>query len=132
MNADEFKKLLIEQEERLAKRLGKQLDEKLDKRFQEQETRLDKRFDEKLDERLEKNNAVLFGQLSKHFDERTDALEARLGARIERLEVILDRDTKRTETDEQERLAMGSKLHRHEGWIGQLAEATGTKLVPEQ
>ena len=87
---------------------------------------------EVVDERLEQNNAVLFGQLSKHFDERTDALESRLGARIEHLESILDRDAKRTETDEQERAMMGSQIGRLEDWVGQLAKKTKTKLVPEQ
>ena len=127
MKRDEIKALLAEHEERLEKRLGRQLDAKLDDRFAE--------YDKKLDARFEQNNAVLFGQLSKHFDERLEErLDERIGpleAKVDRILNILDADTKRAETDDHERAAISSKVDRHEGWIGQLAKKTGTKLVPE-
>jgi len=44
----------------------------------------------------------------------------------------MDGLAKRLETDDQERAAITNQLDRHEGWIGQLAENTHTKLVPEQ
>jgi hypothetical protein len=132
MNVDDFKKLLAEQEERLANRLEERLSKQLDEQEERLAKRLGKQLDEKLDERLEKNNAVLFGQLAAYVDHKLDGLRSEMNGRFDRMEMTLDRDAKAIEKDDQERLAMDHKLDRHEGWIGQLAESTGTKLVPER
>lgn len=38
---------------------------------------------------------------------------------------------KRITDDEADRAAISYQLHRHERWIGQLAEATNAKLMPK-
>ena len=50
----------------------------------------------------------------------------------ERVYQTLDGIAKRLDTDEQERTAISGQLDRQAGWIGQLADTTHTKLVPEQ
>lgn len=81
---------------------------------------------------LEQNNAVLFGQFSRHFDKQIGALRDELKADYNRIYNAVDGIAKRLETDEQERAAINEEQKRQNGWIGQLAEATNTKLVPEQ
>ncbi len=83
---------------------------------------------------LEKSNAVLFRLLSQHFDERTREVTDRIIKHDERFDQVmstLDHILKQLETAEQERLASNNQLDRHAGWIGQLANATKTKLAPE-
>ena len=81
---------------------------------------------------LEENNAKFFGQLVKHVDERMDTLDATVTTRFDRLETSIDGLAKRIETDDQERAAIIGEQRRQNGWIGQLADVTNTKLVPEQ
>jgi ABC-type phosphate transport system auxiliary subunit len=86
----------------------------------------------RFDERLEEKNAGLFGQLSQHFDAHFDALRDELKTETDRIYTAIDGLTKRIDTDEQERAATNVEQKRQNGWIGQLAKATNTKLVPEQ
>ena len=81
---------------------------------------------------LEQNNAALFGQLSQYFDKRFDALTNELATRTDRIYTTVDGIAKRLDTDEQERAAINAEQQRQNGWIGQLAKSTGTRLVPEQ
>lgn len=85
---------------------------------------------ELLEEVLETNSAVLFGQLTKHFARQLKAEIEPLRVEIDQIRTMLDADTKRSETDEQERLMISNQVDRHEGWIGQIADATNTKLAP--
>jgi hypothetical protein len=43
----------------------------------------------------------------------------------------LDNMAGRLDTDAAARAALGHQADRHQNWIGQLADATHTKLVPE-
>jgi hypothetical protein len=81
---------------------------------------------------LEQNNAILFGQMSQYFDTRFDALTNELAGRTDRIYTTVDGIAKRLDTDEKERAAINAEQDRQNGWIGQLANATNTKLVPEQ
>ena len=83
-------------------------------------------------ERIESSNAAFFGQLSQHFDSRFDALHNELTTATDRIYTQLDGIAKRLDDDDKERAAMSAEQDRHSQWIGQLAEATHTKLVPEQ
>ncbi len=103
------------------------------KRLLEQNnTHLLKRIDARLDERLDQKAAVLFGQLSQHFDKRFDSLRDELKGETGRIYHAVDGIAKRLTTDEQERAAITEEQNRQNGWIGQLAKATGTRLIPEQ
>ena len=90
------------------------------------------RFDERLADKLERNNAVLFGQFTQYFDKGFDALLDDLKADTDRIYNLVDGISHRLTTDEQERAALKAEQERQNGWIGQLAKATNTKLVPEQ
>lgn len=79
---------------------------------------------------LEHNNAALLGQLSGYVDTRITDLERRLSDHFDRLETMVEAIAERVVTDEQERTALGHQVQRHEGWVAQLAERTGTKLTP--
>jgi hypothetical protein len=81
---------------------------------------------------LEQNNAVFFGQLSRHFDKQLGALRDELKDETDRIYNAVDGIAKRLETDEQERTAINAEQRRQNGWIGQLAKASNTKLIPEQ
>lgn len=81
---------------------------------------------------LEQNNATLFGQMSQYLDRRFDSLRDELKADSNRIYNAIDGIAKRLTTDEQERAATNAEQHRQNGWIGQLAKATNTKLIPEQ
>lgn len=77
-----------------------------------------------------------FAKLYQHFDERTTAIEDKLDDKASRNQVddvmqTLDSITKEQEIGEHERLAANHQLDRHEGWIEQLAQKTGTKLSYE-
>lgn len=80
---------------------------------------------------LDQNNAVLFGQISRYFDARFNELSNDLTTKTDRIYNAVDGLTKRLETDEQERAAIYLEQEHQNGWIGQLADATDTKLVPE-
>jgi hypothetical protein len=126
MNEKRFKQLLDAQ----AATLASQLTARLDKRFDEQEVRLTKRLDERLNDQL----ATFFGQMSRYFDKRFAEQDAKLESfdvRLDRLQITLDGLVKRQETDDHERIALSSKVDRHEGWIKQLAAKTGSQLSPE-
>ena len=78
-----------------------------------------------------------FAKLYAHTEKRFDDLEKRLDSKADKAQVdqilnILDGFANRLEADEHERAAVSDQLDRHDGWIGQLAEHTGTKLAPEQ
>ncbi len=92
--------------------------------------------DKRLKDILNQQLTVFFGQMSRHFDKRFDErfnkLEKSTTANFDRIYITLDGIAKRLETDDQERVAMSSQLDRHENWISQLADATNTKLAPEQ
>jgi Mg2+ and Co2+ transporter CorA len=103
------------------------------KRLLEQSNdQLFKRMDKRLNEKLEQNSAVLFGQLSRHFDEQFDSLRAELRDETTRIYNAVDGLAKHLATDEQERAALTEEQKRQNGWIGQLANATNTRLIPEQ
>jgi hypothetical protein len=80
---------------------------------------------------LEDNNAKFFGQVLKHVDESIDKLDTKITKRFDSVDTTLDGIAKRLDTDDQERVAAEAQLDRHGNWIGQLADATHTKLVPE-
>jgi hypothetical protein len=65
-------------------------------------------------------------------DKRFDALYAELKANTERIYTTVDSIAKRLDTDEQEQVVTNEVQKRQNGWIGQLAKATNTKLVSEQ
>jgi hypothetical protein len=90
------------------------------------------RLIERIDARLEEKNAALFGQLSQYFDKRFETLDTKLDAGLNRIYTTLDGITERLDSDEKERAAINAEQERQNGWIGQLAKATNTKLVPEQ
>jgi hypothetical protein len=81
---------------------------------------------------MEQNNVILFGQLAQYFDKRFDALTNELATRTDRIYTTVDGIAKRLDTDEQERAAITEEQNRQNGWIGQLAKATGIRLIPEQ
>ena len=81
---------------------------------------------------LEQNNAVLFGQISQYFDKRFNSLKSELKADTSRIYTTVDGIAKRLDIDETERAAIYAEQDRQNGWIGQLAKATNTKLAPEQ
>ena len=107
----------------------KQLLEQNNKQLIEQ---FDARLEARLNERLEQNNAVLFGQITRYFDSRFDSLHNELTTRTDRLYTTFDSLAKRLDADDKERAAINAEQARQNGWIGQLAKATNTKLVPEQ
>lgn len=124
MTEDQFKQLLEQN--------NAQLMERIDARLEENNDKLLERVDKRLDERLEQNNATFFGQISQYFDTRFDSLHHELKADTNRIYNAVDGIAKRLDTDEQERAAITAEQKRQNGWIGQLAKATGTRLVPEQ
>jgi hypothetical protein len=81
---------------------------------------------------FEENDAVLFRQLSKHLGKQITGLRTELKKDHDRTYKAVDGVAKRIDTGEAERAALGHQLNRHHKWIGQLAKATHTKLVPEQ
>lgn len=83
-----------------------------------------------INEALERNNAVLLRQLTGYVDTRISELETKQGERFDRLETMVDAVAERVATDEIERAAMTSEKNRHQAWIGQLANNTGTALQP--
>ena len=84
---------------------------------------------------LEQNNAVFFGQLTKYLDvqvkEVTDQLDKH-DVRFSQIMSSLDQLLKQSETGEQEQAMIIRDQTLHKDWIGQLAKATNTTLVPEQ
>lgn len=91
---------------------------------------------ERMDGNVERLDATIL-TLYQHMEERFDQLEAKIDTKadrttVERMEVTLDGIVGRLDTDEQERAAIISEQRRHGQWIGQLAEHTNIKLVPEQ
>jgi len=100
--------------------------------LEQNNTRLLKHIYDRLDERLERNNATFFGQMSQYFDHRFDSMRDELKSDSNRIYNAIDGLAKRLETDEHERAATNVEQERQNRWIGQLAKATNTKLVPEQ
>lgn len=132
----ELIQILDERDRKLEDRLDHKLDEKF-KKFEKRLDRkldraLDKKLDQKLDEKLaamfERNNAVLFGQFVRYFDKRLDEELSPLRQAFAHMQDNLDDFLKRMSDDEVERGAMYVQLDRHETWIGELAEHTGTQL----
>lgn len=73
-----------------------------------------------------------FTKLFKYIQKEFQRVHARLDVhdtKFDQIYGLLDADLKVKETDEQERLIMGHQIKRQAGWIEQLAEKTGTKLV---
>lgn len=84
---------------------------------------------------LEQNNTVFFGQLTKYLDGQIKEVSDRLDKNDVRFEQVLsslDQLLKQSETGEQEQAMIIRDQAVHRDWIGQLAKATNTKLVPEQ
>ena len=106
--------------------------EHIDARLAEHNNQLLERVDRQLNERLEQNNAALFGQLSQYFDMRFNSLGDEFTGETRRIYSAVDGIAKRLETDEQERAAIDQEQKRQNEWIGQLAKATKTRLIPEQ
>ena len=90
---------------------------------------------DELNELLEQQFARFAGQIFRHVDQRIEEVRAEIAHvkdEVHGLYDVLDGIAQRLDTDAQERAAITSQLDRHAGWIGQLAESTNTKLVPEQ
>lgn len=110
-------------------------DDQLQQLLEGLEARLDKRLAQNnaaLMERIETSNAAFFGKQAQLFKTQLEKLRADLAARSDRIYNQVDGLTKRLTDDEAERAAITEEQGRHREWIGQLAKATGTKLVPEQ
>ena len=72
----------------------------------------------------------LFKYMQDQFGEiRSELATKASAAQVDQLVVTLDGIAKRLDDDATEQAIINS---RHEGWIGQLAKHTDTKLVPEQ
>ncbi len=131
MTEDQFKQLLEQNNAYLLKHIDKRFEQNNDQLLE----RMDKRLDKRLNERLEQNNAVLFGQLTKYLDGQITEVTNRLDKHDMRFDQImssLDQLLKQSETGEQEQAMIIRDQRFHKEWIGQLAKATNTKLVPEQ
>lgn len=85
--------------------------------------------EDQLKKTLNAELADFFGKMTRHLDERLDAHETRIDGRFDQLTNTVDGIAKRLDDDATEQAIINN---RHEGWIRQLAENTGTKLVPEQ
>ena len=110
--------------------MGKLID--LDVRLAHTETIMKR---DELNELLEQQFAKFAGQIFRHVDQRIEEMRteiANVNGEVHGLYDVLDGIAQRLDTDTQERAAMANQLDRHAGWIGQLAESTNTKLVPEQ
>lgn len=105
-----------------------ELEEILDRKLEE---KLEQKLDEKLDQKLDEKLAVFFRRFTKYFDNRIDSLQTQMTQRFERLETTIDGMAKRVDDSQQEQAAINHQLGGHEGWVGQLAKSTKTKLVPE-
>lgn len=84
---------------------------------------------------LEQNNAVFFGQLTKYLDGQVKEVTDRLDkhdVQFDQIMSSLDQLLKQSVTGEQEQAMIIHDQAIHKDWIGQLAKATNTKLVPEQ
>jgi hypothetical protein len=101
-----------------------------DDQFQE----LTRRFG-KLEKRLDEQDETVL-KLYQHIEQRFDQLDIKLETKADRNQVdqsqrSLDDIVSRFNHDDTERVALADKAARHEQWIDQLADNTGTKLVPE-
>lgn len=89
--------------------------------------------DEQLHSALNKELAGFFGKLHVRIDTLEQKLDSKTDSeQVGRLQNSMDGIAKRIDTDDTERVTMNSQLNRHNDWIGQLADTTNTKLVPEQ
>ncbi len=71
----------------------------------------------------------LFSYMEKRFDEMQSALDDKMSKKQgEMLQRAVDNLVARTETDELERGALGSKVDRHKAWIKDLARVSKVKL----
>src|SRR5690242_12686462 len=80
--------------------------------------------EDQLEKVLDRKLAQFFGQVTKYVDGRIGEVNARLDRheqRFDHIDSVLDSILKQLETHEQERLALGAQVDRHEGWIRQLA-----------
>jgi cytidylate kinase len=132
MTDDQFKQLLEQNNDALIKQFDRRFNERLAQINAQLLANIDERIDIRLNEHLEQSNAVLFGQMTQYFDKRFDTLQAKLKADTSRFYNLVDGLSQRLTTDEQERVAINEEQKRQNGWIAQLAEATNTKLMPEQ
>jgi len=80
---------------------------------------------------LNQELAGFFGQLERHVDARIDGLAQTFTKRFDALESTLDGMAARLDTETTERSALTRQVDRHQDWIGQLAQTTHTKLVPD-
>ncbi|MFF5004766.1 hypothetical protein ACFY3G_18280 [Streptomyces phaeochromogenes] len=83
------------------------------------------------EEQLNKQFADFFGKLTNHLDARLDAATAELKQDIDQVRTTVDGIAKRSETDEQERIALTGEVQRHRRWIEQIADSTGTQLATD-
>lgn len=75
-----------------------------------------------------------FTKLFKYMQQEFAAVHVQLEAKNQRFDHMmsaLDGIAKQQETDEQERLAIGHQLDRHDRWHHQLADKTNVKLSYE-
>ncbi len=86
--------------------------------------------DDHLRDILNQELAGFFGKLNKRLDTFDETKADR--AQVEKLQTTLDGIAGQLSAADIEQAATDGQLKRHEGWIGQLADTTGTKLVPEQ
>lgn len=120
MTEDQFKQLLEQNNAALMECIDARLEENNDQLIQ------------RIDEQIEEKTSALFGQLSRHFDARFDKLHDELTSATDRIYTQLDGITKRLDDDDKERAAINAEQDRQNGWIGQLAKSTDTKLVLER
>lgn len=83
------------------------------------------------EEQLEKQLQKLFRAFSERLVETETAIKADIAELRDEIQVSNDKLAKRLDIDDDERAAVEGQVNRHEGWITQLADSTGTKLVPE-
>lgn len=79
---------------------------------------------------LNKELAGFFGKLNKRLD-TIDATKADR-TQVEKLQNTMDGIASNLASDETEHAAITNHQARQDGWIHQLADATNTRLVPEQ
>lgn len=86
--------------------------------------------EEKMRAILNRELAGFFGKLHARLDEFDEKKADR--AQVERLQTTMDGVAGSLDIERTERTAINYQLDGQNGWIGQLAEVGGVRLVPEQ
>ncbi|HEY5442477.1 MAG TPA: hypothetical protein VIJ68_02985 [Candidatus Saccharimonadales bacterium] len=73
----------------------------------------------------------LFKYMQREFKSINDRLDQTASkSSLDRLTNLVDAYAKRSETYHQDMLVLNHQVNRHDGWIHELAETTGTELSP--